>query len=229
VQVDSIRVPGICCLVAGDSEAGRHALATYPKLVQSSPPLSIAYHDSEWGVPVHDDHSLFEFLTLEGAQAGLSWLTILKKRAHYRHVFDGFDPAKVARYDENKIAALLDDPGIIRNRAKIRATITNAGALLRVQQDFRASDRLSDGFNEYLWRFTDGFTVHNKWRTLADVPARNELSDALSQDLKRRGFSFVGSTICYSLLQAVGLVNDHLVDCFRHRELRVRDGQEDSP
>ena len=188
--------------------------------------LYVAYHDHEWGVPLHDDQALFEFLILEGAQAGLSWITILRKRAHYRIAFDGFDPQKVARYDEQKIAALLADPGIVRNRLKVNAAVNNARAFLAVQQEFRGSDRNSDGFNEYLWRFTDGVPVHNTWRTMAEVPARTELSDALAQDLKRRGFSFVGSTICYALMQAVGLVNDHLVGCFRHRELSrtTRDG-----
>lgn len=175
-------------------------------------PLYVAYHDSEWGVAVHDDRALFEFLILEGAQAGLSWLTVLRKRDHYRKAFDGFDPVKVARYDEAKIAALLADPGIVRNRLKVNAAVSNARAYLAVQEQFAS-------FDAYLWRLVDGQTLHNAWQHPGEVPAKTPLSDALSKDLMRRGFKFVGSTICYSLMQAVGLVNDHLVDCFRHRQL----------
>ncbi len=175
-------------------------------------PLYVAYHDAEWGAAVHEENALFEFLILEGAQAGLSWITILRKRENYRAAFDGFDPAKVARYDDAKIAALLADPGIVRNRLKVNAAVINARAFLSVQQEFGS-------FDAYLWRAVDGKTIVNRWRTPAELPAKTPLSDALSKDLARRGFKFVGSTICYSLMQAVGLVNDHLEDCFRHREI----------
>lgn len=168
-----------------------------------------AYHDSEWGVALHEDRALFEFLILEGAQAGLSWLTILRKRANYRAAFDGFDPDQVARYNDAKIAALLADPGIVRNRQKIAAAVANASALLAVQDEFGS-------FDAYLWRFVDGRTLHNCWRTPAELPAKTPLSEALSKDLSGRGFKFVGATICYSLMQAVGMVNDHTIDCFRH-------------
>jgi DNA-3-methyladenine glycosylase I len=173
--------------------------------------LAIRYHDEEWGVPVHDDRRWFEFLILEGAQAGLSWDTILKKRDRYREVFDGFDPTVVARYDEVKLNALLDDPGIIRNRLKVQAATTNARAFLDIQEEFGS-------FDAYIWGFAGGSAVRN-WRLISEVPARTEQSDALSKDLKRRGFTFVGSTICYALMQATGLVNDHLVGCFRYREV----------
>ena len=175
-------------------------------------PLYVAYHDLEWGVALHDDRALFEFLILEGAQAGLSWLTILRKRDHYRAVFDGFDPAKVARYDDAKIAALLADPGIVRNRLKVNAAVVNARCFLSLQEQFGS-------FDAYLWRAVEGKTIVNAWRTQAEVPAKTPLAEALSKDLARRGFKFVGPTICYSLMQAVGLVNDHLVDCFRHRQI----------
>jgi DNA-3-methyladenine glycosylase I len=174
--------------------------------------LYVAYHDLEWGVPVHDDRTLFEFLVLEGAQAGLSWETILKKREHYRAAFDRFDPALVAGYGKRKQQALLADPGIVRNRLKIEAAIGNAQAFLTVREELSS-------FDEYLWSFVGGRTKQNRWKTLAEVPARTPESDAMSKDLKRRGFKFVGSTICYALMQAVGMVNDHLVECFRHREL----------
>jgi len=173
-------------------------------------PLSIAYHDKEWGVPVHDDTRLFEFLILEGAQAGLSWETILRKRDNYRAAFDGFNPAKVARYDERKIAALLDDAGIIRNRLKINAAITNAIRFREVQKEFGS-------FDAYVWRFVNGKQLRRK-RGQA-MQARTPLSDELSKDLAKRGFKFVGSTICYSFMQAVGLVNDHDPACFRYREV----------
>jgi DNA-3-methyladenine glycosylase I len=175
-------------------------------------PLYVAYHDEEWGVPVHDDRVLFEFLVLEGAQAGLSWITILRKRDGYRRAFDRFDPRKIARYDEPKVATLLVDAGIVRNRAKIGSTIKNARAFLDVQAEFGS-------FDAYQWRFVDGRPIQNRPRTLGDVPARSAQSDAMSKDLKSRGFSFVGSTILYAHMQAVGMVNDHLVDCFRHREV----------
>lgn len=174
--------------------------------------LAIAYHDREWGVPVHDDRLLFEFLILEGAQAGLSWDTILQKRPHYRRVYDNFEPVRVARYDARKCAALLADPGIIRNRLKIAASVRNAQAFLRVQEEFGTFDR-------YVWGFVDGRPQINHWRTPGQVPATSAASDALARDLKRRGFSFVGSTICYAFMQATGLVNDHLRGCFRHAEL----------
>ncbi len=177
-----------------------------------SDPDYIAYHDREWGVPLHDDRSLFEFLTLEGAQAGLSWLTILKRRAGYRRAFAGFDPAVVAAFDQQRQAELLTDTGIIRNRLKIAAASSNARAFLSVQAEFGS-------FDAYLWRFVDGKPLQNAWLTPADVPASTPLSDAVSKDLKRRGFTFVGSTIMYAFMQAVGMVNDHTLDCFRWKEL----------
>ncbi|MDF1552512.1 MAG: DNA-3-methyladenine glycosylase I [Deferrisomatales bacterium] len=173
---------------------------------------SVAYHDQEWGVPQHDDRVLFEFLVLEGAQAGLSWETILHKRGRYRQVFDGFDPAKVAGYGEEKVAALLADPGIIRNRLKVRSAVTNARAFLAVQKEFGTFDR-------YLWGFVDGEPLQNAWASLAEIPAETLVSRTLSRDLKQRGFTFVGPTICYALMQAVGLVNDHTVDCVRWGDL----------
>jgi len=175
--------------------------------------FSIPYHDLEWGSPVHDERTLFEFLVLEGAQAGLSWETILKKRDNYRAAFDKFEPARVAAYDEDKINELLANPGIIRNRLKIRSAIQNARAFLAVQQEFGS-------FDAYLWSFVDGQPVHNTWEKLSDIPARTPLSDRLSKDLVKRGFNFVGSTICYALMQAIGMVNDHQVDCFRYAELK---------
>jgi DNA-3-methyladenine glycosylase I len=175
-------------------------------------PLYVAYHDEEWGVPVHDDRVLFEFLVLEGAQAGLSWSTILRKREAYRRAFDRFDPRKVARYDERKVAALLADAGIVRNRAKIESAIKNARAFLEVQAEFGS-------FDAYQWRFVDGRPIQNRRRAVGEVPARTPQSDALAKDLKSRGFSFVGSTIVYAHMQAVGMVNDHVVDCFRYREI----------
>jgi DNA-3-methyladenine glycosylase I len=177
--------------------------------------LSIPYHDEEWGVPVHDEKKWFEFLILEGAQAGLSWDTILRKRAHYREVFDEFDPARVARYDTKKVRELLRDAGIIRNKLKINATVENARAFLKVQEEFRS-------FNAYVWRFVDGRPKQNAWKTHKRVPAKTPQSDALSKDLQKRGFRFVGSTICYALMQATGMVNDHLVSCFRYAEISAR-------
>jgi DNA-3-methyladenine glycosylase I len=171
--------------------------------------LSIQYHDQEWGVPVHDDRRWFEFLILEGAQAGLSWDTILRKRANYRRAFADFDPVVVARYDDAKVAELLGDAGIVRNRLKVSSAVQNARMFQNVQDEF-------GGFDQYIWPFVDGRPIQNAWRSLAEIPARTEISDRLSKDLKRRGFTFVGSTICYALMQATGLVNDHLVDCFRH-------------
>jgi DNA-3-methyladenine glycosylase I len=175
-------------------------------------PLYRHYHDEEWGVPVWDERRLFEFLILEGAQAGLSWITILKKRDAYRRAFDGFDPHAMATYDARKVEALLGDPGIVRNRAKIAAAIDNARAWLEVE---RRGDRPA----RLLWSFTGGRTVQNRWRRMEDVPARSPASEAMSTELRRRGFRFVGPTICYAFMQAVGMVNDHTVDCFRHREL----------
>jgi DNA-3-methyladenine glycosylase I len=172
-------------------------------------PLMLAYHDEEWGVPVHDDRTLFEFLILEGAQAGLSWSTILKKRAAYQAAFDNFDPEVVARYRAARQRRLLADRGIVRNRLKIAAAVQNARAFLDVQQEFGS-------FDAYLWRFVKGRPIVNAPRTMREVPARTEISDALSKDLKRRGFNFVGSTICYAFMQAVGMVNDHTVSCFRY-------------
>jgi DNA-3-methyladenine glycosylase I len=175
--------------------------------------LSIRYHDEEWGVPAHDDRRLFEFIVLEGAQAGLSWDTILKKRENYRAAFDGFDPKRVARYDRRKIQSLLRDPGIVRNRLKIASVVQNAKAFLKVQEEFGSFDR-------YIWQFVGGRPRRNSRRSLKQVPARTEESDAMSKDQKKRGFTFVGSTICYAFMQAVGMVNDHLVDCFRYRQLK---------
>jgi DNA-3-methyladenine glycosylase I len=174
--------------------------------------LSLAYHDREWGVPVHDDRLLFEFLVLEGAQAGLSWETILRKRPRYREAFDGFDPGAVARYDHRKVAALLADPGIVRNRLKVAASVANARAFLALQREFGS-------FDAYLWGFVGGTPRQNAWRRLEEVPAETRESRALSRDLKQRGFRFVGPTICYAFMQAVGMVNDHLASCFRHGEL----------
>lgn len=175
-------------------------------------PLYVDYHDTVWGVPVHDDHLLFEFLTLEGAQAGLSWLTVLRKREGYRAAFDGFDPQKVARYGDEKVAELLQNPAIIRNRAKIHAAITNAQAFLNVQQEFGS-------FNAYIWQFVEGMPIVNAWQTLRELPAQTPLAETISKDLKARGFKFVGATIVYAHMQATGMVNDHLVDCFRYREV----------
>lgn len=175
---------------------------------------AIAYHDREWGVPVHDDRLLFEFLILEGAQAGLSWDTILLKRDNYRLAFDQFDAEKVARYDARKKARLLENPGIVRNRLKVDSAITNARALLALRSEFSS-------FDAYIWGFVDGQPIVNCWRTADEVPAATPQSDALSKDLKRRGFRFVGTTICYAFMQATGMVNDHLMTCFRRRELQL--------
>jgi DNA-3-methyladenine glycosylase I len=174
--------------------------------------LNIPYHDKEWGVPLHDDRALFELLILEGAQAGLSWDTVLKKRARYREVFDGFDVEKVARYDQKKVRELLKDAGIIRNRVKLAATISNAQAFLKVQAEFGS-------FDEYIWQFVGGKAKQNAWKTHNRLPAKTAESDAMSKDLQKRGFRFVGSTICYAFMQATGIVNDHLVECFRYAEL----------
>jgi DNA-3-methyladenine glycosylase I len=176
-----------------------------------SDPLYVAYHDREWGVPVRDDPTLFEFLLLEGAQAGLSWITVLRKREAYRRFFDGFDAARIARYSDRKLESLLNNPAIIRNRLKVFGARTNARVFLQVQEAFGS-------FSEYIWGFTDGQPIQNSWRETSDVPATTPLSDRISKDMKRRGFIFVGSTIVYAHMQATGMVNDHIVDCFRHAE-----------
>jgi DNA-3-methyladenine glycosylase I len=175
-------------------------------------PLYIAYHDEEWGVPVHDDRKLFEFILLEGAQAGLSWITILRKREAYRAAFAGFDPARVARFDARKVRSLLADASIVRNRAKVASAIGNAAAFLKVQEEFGS-------FDAYIWRFVDGRPKRNVWKSLRQIPVDTKESRAMSQDLRGRGFRFVGPTICYSHMQATGMVNDHIVECFRHREV----------
>jgi DNA-3-methyladenine glycosylase I len=177
-----------------------------------SDPLYIAYHDREWGLPLHDERRLFEMLILEGAQAGLSWLTILRKRPAFRAAFDGFDPRRVAAYGAREVRVLLRNPGIVRNRLKIEAAITNARAFLKVQEEF-------NGFDAYLWRFVDGRPKRHAWQTLMEVPAQTAESRALSRDLGARGFRFAGPTICYAYMQAIGMVNDHLVGCFRYREV----------
>ena len=175
--------------------------------------LEQSYHDHEWGVEIHDDRTLFEFLVLEGAQAGLSWSTILRKREGYRRAFDNFDARKISRYSENTVSRLLTNPEIIRNRLKINAAITNARAFLQVQKEFGS-------FDSYIWQFVNGKPIRNSWRKMTDIPSSTPESDAMSKDLKKRGFKFVGPTICYAFMQAVGMVNDHVVDCFRYKELR---------
>jgi DNA-3-methyladenine glycosylase I len=177
-----------------------------------SDPLYCDYHDREWGVPVHDERLLFEFLILEGAQAGLSWITILRKREAYRAAFAGFDPERVARFDDASIAGLLANPGIVRNRLKVASAVTNARAFLQVQEEFGS-------FDAYLWRFVDGRPIRNAWQSMKEVPSSTPLSETLSRDLKKRGFGFVGSTICYAMMQAIGMVNDHTTGCFRWHEL----------
>ncbi len=176
-------------------------------------PLYIQYHDEEWGVPVRDDPTLFEFLILESAQAGLSWITILRKREGYRELFDNFDPEKIARYSDTKLDRLLRDPAIIRNKLKVYGARTNARAFLRVKEE-------TGSFSDYIWNFVEGQPIQNRWRSLKEVPATSPVSDALSKDMKKRGFTFVGSTIMYAHMQATGMVNDHTSDCFRHRECR---------
>jgi DNA-3-methyladenine glycosylase I len=183
-----------------------------PRCPWAQTELGIAYHDTEWGVPVHDDRALFEFLLLEGAQAGLSWEIMLRKRHSYRAAFDAFDARVIAQYDQRKVEELLADPGIVRNRLKVAAAMQNARAFLAVQQELGS-------FDAYLWRFVSGSPQKNAWRTPQEVPTRTAVSDALSKDLSRRGFRFVGATICYAFMQAVGMVNDHLVACFRHAEI----------
>jgi DNA-3-methyladenine glycosylase I len=177
-----------------------------------SDPLYTKYHDDEWGVPVHDDQKLFEMLILEGAQAGLSWITVLKKRKNYRKAFDNFDVVKVSKYSEKKVAKLLANPGIIRNRLKVNAAVTNAKAFLKIQDEFGS-------FDKYIWQFVNYEPIVNKFKILKELPAKSEISDFMSNDLKERGFKFVGSTICYAFMQAVGMVNDHTTDCFKYEEL----------
>ena len=172
-------------------------------------PLYVAYHDEEWGVPVHDETTLFEFLILEGAQAGLSWITVLKKREHYRKVFHGFDPKRVARMRQSRLESLLKDPGIIRNRLKVESTVTNARAFLAIQRELGS-------FDEFIWGYVGGTPKRNRFTSMSQLPAHTPESDAMSKDLKKRGFKFVGSTICYAFMQAVGMVNDHLTSCFRY-------------
>ncbi|MFH0915508.1 MAG: DNA-3-methyladenine glycosylase I [bacterium] len=176
-------------------------------------PLYVAYHDEEWGVPVHDDRLLFEFLVLEGAQAGLSWLTILRKRDGYREAFAGFDPVRVAAFDASDVQRLLADPGIVRNRLKVESAISNARAFLKVQEEFGS-------FDAYVWGFAGGETIHNRWHSVAEIPTQTPQAGHMSADLKRRGFRFIGPTICYAHMQATGMVNDHTVDCFRWAELK---------
>jgi len=175
--------------------------------------IYIKYHDTEWGVALHEDRKLFEFLILEGFQAGLSWLTILKKRSNYRRAFDHFDPEKIAVYNSHKVKELLSDKGIVRNKLKIEAAIQNAGAFLVLQREFGS-------FDDYIWRFTRGKTIKNAWKTPAEIPARTPISQMMSKDLIKRGFKFVGPKICYAFMQAVGMVNDHTVDCFRYRQIQ---------
>jgi DNA-3-methyladenine glycosylase I len=175
-------------------------------------PIYIKYHDTEWGIPLHDDRKLFEFLVLDGFQAGLSWITILKKRSNYRKAFDQFDPEKIAGYNLHKVKALLSDKGIVRNKLKIEAALQNANAFLVVQKEFGS-------FNDYIWQFTGGKTIKNAWKTLAEIPAQTSVSASMSKDLKKRGFKFVGPKICYAFMQAAGMVNDHVVDCFRYHQV----------
>jgi DNA-3-methyladenine glycosylase I len=204
---------GVGRLMFGVVAAAKAALpSVMPRCSWATTEPAISYHDQEWGVPVHHDRVLFEFLILEGAQAGLSWTTILKKRENYRKAFDGFRPEKIARYGKRDVQRLLRDEGIVRNRLKIAATVENAKMFLVVVEEFGS-------FDTYLWSFIGGKPIQNRWRTMAEVPTRTAESDAMSRDLQRRGFKFVGSTICYALMQATGMVNDHLVTCPRHAEL----------
>jgi DNA-3-methyladenine glycosylase I len=199
----------------GGAQDGRPSL---PRCAWARDALDVRYHDEEWGVPIHDDRRLFEFLILEGAQAGLSWSTILRKRAAYRTAFDRFDPAKVAGYSRSDVARLLADPGIVRNRAKIDAAIGNARAFLATQREHGS-------FDAYVWAFVNGATIQNAWRSTQKHPTETEASRAMSKDLRRRGFRFVGPTICYAFMQATGMVNDHAVECFRWRELQSAGGR----
>jgi len=179
-----------------------------------SDPLYVTYHDDEWGVPLHDDQRLFEFLILEGAQAGLSWLTILKKRQNYRKAFHGFDYERVANYTETDVNRLLADSGIVRNRLKIESAIKNARGVIKIQQEFGS-------FDSYLWDYVEGTTEQNEWKSMAELPAKTDISEMMSKDLKKRGFNFVGPTICYAFMQATGMVNDHITECFRYEEIRT--------
>jgi DNA-3-methyladenine glycosylase I len=181
----------------------------------SEDPTYITYHDTEWGMPIYDDQLLFEFINLEGAQAGLSWITVLKKRENYRKLFDNFDPVKIAKYKPQKIEKLLLDPGIIRNRLKVNATVENAKAYLKLQEE-------GITFSDYIWGFVGGKPIQNKWDNIRKIPSKTEISDRMSKELKKRGFKFIGSTICYAFMQAVGMVNDHITDCFRHHEVKPR-------
>lgn len=176
-------------------------------------PLYVEYHDKDWGVPVHDDRMHFEMVILEGAQAGLSWITILKRRDSYREAFDNFDVQKVSRYSDKKKEKLLQNPGIIRNKLKVNAAVENAKAFINVQKEFGS-------FDKYIWQFTGNKTIHNKWKSLKEIPAKTAESDTMSKDLKKRGFSFVGSTICYAYMQSIGMVNDHVTSCFRYKEIK---------
>jgi len=180
-------------------------------------PIYVDYHDKEWGVPVHDDRMHFEMIILDGAQAGLSWITILKRRDSYREAFDNFDAVKVSRYDDKKVEKLLTNPGIIRNRLKVNSAVKNARAFLKIQKEFGS-------FDDYIWQFVNHKTIQNKWKKMAELPAKTPESDAMSKDLKKRGFSFVGSTICYAYMQAAGMVNDHIMDCFRYKEVKKLSG-----
>ncbi len=198
--------------VAGQPDAGLATLGMKPRCTWAErSPEEQAYHDLEWGTPVHDDRLLFEFLILEGAQAGLSWLTVLRKRPAYREAYAQFDPEQVARFNDSDLARLIVNPGLIRNRMKLQSALTNARAFLQVQQE-------SGSFDAYLWRFVDGQTVQNAWPTAAHIPTHTAVSDALSKDLRQRGFRFTGSIICYAYMQAIGMVNDHTIHCFRHGE-----------
>lgn len=180
-------------------------------------PIYVDYHDKEWGVPVHDDRMHFEMIILDGAQAGLSWITILKRRDSYREAFDNFDAVKVSRYDDKKVEKLLTNPGIIRNRLKVNSAVKNAQAFLKIQEEFGS-------FDDYIWQFVNHKTIQNKWKKMSELPAKTAESDAMSKDLKKRGFSFVGSTICYAYMQAAGMVNDHIMDCFRYKEVKKLSG-----
>lgn len=176
-------------------------------------PLYVKYHDEEWGVPLHDDNKLFELIVLEGAQAGLSWITVLRKRENYRKAYENFDPAVVAKYDEKKLEELRQNPGIIRNKLKIKSSVKNANAFLKVQDEFGS-------FDKYIWSFVDGIPIHNNYKAMNELPATTDLSDKISKDLKKRGFNFVGSTICYAFMQSIGMVNDHVERCFRYEEVK---------
>jgi DNA-3-methyladenine glycosylase I len=212
VSILSKRLSGFAGLALAAGSGGTHTGADrMTRCAWARDQLMIEYHDREWGVPIHEDRALFEFLILEGAQAGLSWSTILKKRPAYRAAFDGFDAPKISRYGEKKTAALLADPRIVRNRLKVAAAVRNAKAFLAVQKEFGS-------FDAYIWRFTGGGPLRNSWRRMEDVPARSPESDAMSKDLLRRGFTFAGSTICYAFMQATGMVNDHVTGCFRYKE-----------